>query len=102
MYKVIGMLKRPEGTTFEQFRTWWLREHVPRVKKWPGLQAYHINMALNEDEPFDGVAEVWFRSKQEAEGIFSTEEGHAAKEAAMEGSSSSVIFVVEEHTIVKG
>jgi hypothetical protein len=44
--------------TFEQFKTWWVEVHVPRIKKWPGIVAYEINFPLNENEPFDGVAAV--------------------------------------------
>lgn len=59
MYKVIGILKRPDGMAFEDFRRWWLDEHAPRVQQWPGLTGYTINLALSGDEEFDGVAEVW-------------------------------------------
>ena len=50
-YKVFGILKRPDGMTFEQFKKWWLEVHVPRVMKWPGLVGYDVNFALNETSP---------------------------------------------------
>jgi len=36
-YKIFGILKRPDGMTFEQFKTWWVEVHVPRVMKWPNI-----------------------------------------------------------------
>jgi hypothetical protein len=39
MYKVIGILKRPEGTGLEAFHRWWLQEHATLVRKFPGLKA---------------------------------------------------------------
>ncbi len=58
MFKVIGILKRPEGTSFEDFRRWWFPEHAPKVKRWAGVVGYHINMAVTDDEEFDGAATV--------------------------------------------
>ena len=31
MFKIVGLIKRPEGTDFEAFKTWWLTEHAPKV-----------------------------------------------------------------------
>jgi len=76
-YKVFGILKRPDGMTFEQFKKWWLEVHVPRVMKWPNLLGYDVNFALNENEPFDGVGIVCFDTKEAAERVFQTLEGVA-------------------------
>jgi EthD domain len=38
-YKILGILKRPDGMTFEEFKKWWVEVHVPRVMKWPGIVA---------------------------------------------------------------
>lgn len=102
MYKVIGVLKRPEGMTFDEFQTWWFEEHAPKVKLWPGLKAYNINIAVNENELFDGVAEVWFHTKEDATQVFSTPEGRAAHHSATEGAGNSAIFIVQEHVVVEG
>lgn len=100
MYKVLGLLKRPEGMTVEEFRGWWLEEHAPKVKKWAGLKAYNINLTLADDAPFDGVAEVWFESEQEAREVFDTAEGQVARASATSNSSQIVILLAEEHVIV--
>jgi uncharacterized protein (TIGR02118 family) len=99
-YKVFGILKRPNGMTFEQFKKWWLEVHVPRVMKWPGLVGYDVNFALNENEPFDGVGIVCFDNKEAAEKVFQTLEGSSARSAAIAESSRNAIFLAEEVVIV--
>jgi uncharacterized protein (TIGR02118 family) len=99
-YKILGILKRPDGMTFDQFRTWWVEVHVPRVMKWPGIVAYEINFPLNESEEFDGVAAVSFTSREAAENVFRTPEGSSARSAAIAETSRSVIFLAEEVVIV--
>ena len=99
-YKVFGILKRPDGMTFEQFKKWWLEVHVPRVMKWPNLVAYDVNFALNENEPFDGVGIVCFDTKEAAERVFQTLEGSSARSAAIAETSQNAIFLAEEVVIV--
>jgi len=67
MYKVMGIIKRPEGMDFEAFKSWWLKDHAPKVKQWPGLKEYRINLCTTPDQAFDGVAEVWFESREAME-----------------------------------
>ena len=99
-YKVFGILKRPDGMTFEQFKKWWLEVHVPRVMKWPNVIAYDVNFALNENELFDGVGMVCFENRQTAESVFQTLEGNSARSAAIAESGQHAIFLAEEVVIV--
>ena len=99
-YKVFGILKRPDGMTFEQFKKWWLEVHVPRVMKWPNLVAYDVNFGLNENEPFDGVGIVCFDTKEAAEKFFQTLEGSGTRSAAIAETSQNAIFLAEEVVIV--
>lgn len=102
MYKVIGILKRPEGMSLEAFHKWWLQEHATLVKKWPGLKKYAINLATSGDQRYDGVAEVWFDNKEDIEKIFSTPEGQTARQSATSHSGEIVIVLTKEHVIVEG
>lgn len=101
MYKVIGIIKRPDGMEFEAFKTWWLTEHAPKVKAWPGLVRYSINLCTTGDQPFDGVAEVWFESKADMEAVFETPEGQRARDGATATASNIAILMTEEHQIVE-
>ncbi len=100
MFKVVGLIKRPEGMDFEEFKTWWLTEHAPKVKAWPGLVEYRINLCTTPDQDFDGMAEVWFETREEMDAIFATAEGKRARGSAGDGSSSLSIILTEEHIMV--
>jgi uncharacterized protein (TIGR02118 family) len=99
-FKVFGVLKRPDGMSFEQFKKWWLEVHVPRVMKWPNVVGYDVNFALNEDGPFDGVGIVCFDTKEAAQSVFQTAEGSSARSAAIAETSKNAIFLAEEVVIV--
>ena len=100
MFKVIGIIKRPLDMDFEAFQTWWLTEHAPKVKQWPGLIKYTINLCTTPDLLFDGVAEVWFETKAAMDAVFSTPQGQYAREGATTTASNLVILLTEEHVMV--
>lgn len=100
MYKVIGIIKRPQNMEFEAFKTWWLTEHAPKVKQWPGLVKYHINLCTTPAQAFDGMAEVWFETKAAMDAVFNTAEGQYARDGATSTASNLVILFTEEHIIV--
>ena len=100
MYKLMGIIKRPEGMDFEAFKSWWLNEHAPKVKQWPGIVEYRINLCTTSDQAFDGVAEVSFESREAMAAIFSTDEGQRARNSATSGASDLVILMTEENVMV--
>jgi uncharacterized protein (TIGR02118 family) len=102
MYKVMGILKRPDDMSIEEFQKWWLEEHANLVKKFPGLKRYAINLTTSEDQRFDGVAEVWFESKEALEKIFTMPEGEAARQSATSHSKEIVILFTQENVIIEG
>ena len=100
MYKVMGILKRPDGMDFEAFKKWWLEEHAAKVKQWPGLVEYRINLCTTPDQKYDGIAEVWFKTRGEMEAIFDKPEGQRARQSATGGSGDLAILFTEEHVMV--
>ena len=58
IYKVVGLLKRPEGMAMADFRLWWLEVHAPKVKKWKGVTRYCVNLCTTDDQRYDGMAET--------------------------------------------
>lgn len=101
MYKIVGIIKRPADMDFEAFKQWWLTEHAPRVRVWPGLVRYCINLATTPDQPFDGVAEVWFEDRAAMDAVFGTPEGQRARESATAAAAQIAILSTEEHIIVE-
>jgi uncharacterized protein (TIGR02118 family) len=102
MYKLIGLLKRPDGMSLAEFHRWWLNEHAVLVKRFPGLKKYVINLASSADQRYDGMAEVWFESQEEFEKIFSTAEGQTARQSATDHAGEIAILFTQEHVIVGG
>tara|TARA_Y100000588_G_scaffold389137_1_gene491158 strand:- start:2192 stop:2494 length:303 start_codon:yes stop_codon:yes gene_type:complete len=100
MFKVMGIIKRPEGMEFSAFKQWWLEEHAPKVKQWPGLKEYRINLCTTPDQDYDGIAEVFFETKEAMDAVFNTEEGKRARASATAGASGISILLTEEHIMV--
>ena len=96
----MGIIKRPEGMDFEAFKLWWLNEHAPKVKQWPGLVEYRINLCTTPDQEFDGFAEVSFESREAMESVFETAEGQRARDSATSGASKLCILLTEENVMV--
>ena len=100
MFKVMGIIKRPEGMDFEEFKQWWLTEHALKVKQWPGLKEYRINLCTTADQDYDGIAEVFFETQEAMDAVFGTEEGKRARASATSGASNVSILLTEEHIMV--
>ena len=101
MYKVVGIIKRPEGMDFEEFKRWWLQEHALKVKQWPGLLKYSINLCTTPDQVYDGMAEVWFERRADMDAIFARPEGERARRSATAMASQIAILLTEEHAIIE-
>ena len=46
MVKAISLLKRKEGMSLDEFRTWATQEHPELAKKLPGIRGYRMNVVL--------------------------------------------------------
>lgn len=99
VYKLFGILKRPENITPAELKTWWLEEHSHKVSKWPGLVRYCINLSVTDDQRYDGLAEVWFDSKESMDNVFNTSEGKVARDSAIAGSGELELITCEEFVI---
>ena len=106
MIKVFSLLKGRTDWSQEQFQRWWLEEHVPYAKKLPGLRKYNVCLVTGstthpDDQPFDGVAELWFDSREALEHAwFESEEGKAAIAHSQANASQRWVLITEEHNIL--
>lgn len=98
MIKVMSLMKRKEGLSFEEFKTWLLDEHVAFARELPGLRKYTANALLKEDPdaPYDGITELFFDSEQAMADAFATEAGKAAGGDAAGHCSNRFRMVCEE------
>lgn len=102
MYSIIGILKKPEHWTTEQYRDWWINEHAPIAKQLPGLRRYTIHPLtdnfdaatgkLGGEPTHDGVAFLWFDDKEAAEKAFASGAGQHDVETFNKNPVSVIIF----------
>ena len=71
--------------TVKEFRNYWKNVHGPLISKIPGLKKYiqyhvHSEISDKEDAPIDGIAELWFDSKEAQEKAYQSKEYKAVVE----------------------
>jgi uncharacterized protein (TIGR02118 family) len=110
--KVFEFLRRKQGTTADQFHTYWRDEHGPALADDPSLRRhikrYELNHRLPEDYArdrqegefadigWDGVAVLWFDSVEDMRAL-SSEAGMAAvRDSAPEFREDERLIVVTE------
>jgi len=105
MIKVFSLLKGREDWTREQFHKWWIEEHVPYAVKLPGLRKYKVSLTKGStthegEEPFDGVAELWFDSRDALEAAWGSDVGLEAVGHSKANVSNRVVLITDEHEII--
>jgi len=99
MLKLVFPLRRLPTLSREQFQKYWYETHGPLVRQHAqALRIRHyvqlhtlddpINAALRESrgaqEPYDGVAELWWESRDDLEAALGTPEAQEAARALLE------------------
>ena len=85
MYALIGILKKPPEMSVAEFRRWWLDEHAAQARLLPRLRRYDVFPLVSgfdsstgrcDGAPsHDGVAFLWFDSKEDLEAAFASAVG---------------------------
>jgi len=99
MLKLVFPLRRLPILSREQFQKYWYETHGPlvrqdaqalRIRRYVQLHTLDdpINAALRESrgaqEPYDGVAELWWESRDDLEAALGTPEAQEAARALLE------------------
>lgn len=104
MIKVLSLMKRKDGLSFEAFRRWALDEHPRFGLDMPGLRHYRMNVAI-EDNPeaaYDCVSELWFDDVESFKAALNSEAGQAAgKDIAEHAAPNRIRLITEEHVIIE-
>jgi uncharacterized protein (TIGR02118 family) len=95
--KLISLLRRPEGTSKEAFRSWVLDEHIVLARELPGLRSYSVSIVDAEDSPYDCVNEMYFDDEAARAAAFASEAGKAAGADAAAHASERVHLVTTEY-----
>ncbi len=122
MIKLVYGLRRVSNMSREEFQKYWRESHAPLVKQRAAtlgikryVQVHTIDSGFDaalrgsrgsEEEPYDGVAELWWESTESLASSTATDEGRKASRELLEDEakfidfSRSVIFVAEENPVV--
>lgn len=76
MIKLVTFQKRAEGLTRPEFEWRWRTIHGPIAARFPGLVGYMLGFSLEPGEPpADGVAQLWFASRESCQQSYASEIG---------------------------
>jgi uncharacterized protein (TIGR02118 family) len=122
MLKLVYCLRRLSTLSQAEFQRYWREVHGPLVRRHAAelrihryVQSHTLTAPLNEalragrgsDEPFDGVAELWWESRAVFEAASTSERGLAASVILFEDErrfidhARSSLFVTEEHVVIE-
>jgi uncharacterized protein (TIGR02118 family) len=121
MVKLIFCLRRLPGLSREEFQRYWREVHGPlvrrhaavlRIRRYVQVHTFDdpLNAALQggrgSADAFDGVAELWWDSREDLVAATASTEGRAASMELLDDErrfidhARSPLFVGEEHPIV--
>jgi len=110
MIKVMWFLKRAEHLSLQEFRRWWLDEHVPFIAsdQKPFLKRYVVDVRVDDVAPFlgrpagefpwDGIAEQWFETIEDYNAVYGRTD-RATRADTLAHTSAFRQLVVEENII---
>ena len=76
--KRLGILRKREDMTYQQFRDHWLNVHADLCTKLPKMRRYSVNFVDHERFPkfgYDGFSELWFDSEADLNAALNSPEG---------------------------
>ncbi len=100
MVKLVCLLQRRPEVSRKEFHRWWTAEHIPLVRKFPGLRKYVVSLTtrsiLGGSDEWDGVAELWFESEQAVDAAYAAAAGSTGKSDTEAHVGRVLRFVTEE------
>ena len=99
MFKAMILLKRKEQFTQREFRNWWLGEHAKLATQLPGLRKLCFNPVEDDNSIYDGIAELWFDTKESFSQAYQTELGKTVAEDSMAHVERRDRFFVDENIL---
>jgi uncharacterized protein (TIGR02118 family) len=121
MVKILFCLRRLPTLSAKEFQKYWYEVHAPLVKKHQqalriaryvqfhsdlGEMTQKLTAFRDSPEPFDGVAEIWYESREALETLGKDPQARAASKELREDemrfidTTKSPIWTGEERTII--
>lgn len=108
----VSFLSRAEGVSAAEFRREWCYAHAKLVEAVPGHAGYNQNLVIDrfvegqsvasEQLPCDGMAELYFESRDAFECFYDSQEFQRLAANASEFIGSVDTYLVETHPVVDG
>ena len=76
--KRLGILRKKDGITHDEFVNHWLQKHAALCLKLPGMRRYSVNLVDRARFPnfdYDGFSELWFDSEADLVAALNSPEG---------------------------
>lgn len=102
--KLAITLSRADGTTFEEFKQYYLEEHAPLAADLPDVQRYTVSFPDDpESASYDALAELYFPDADAMATSFGSELGRevTADAATFADMDAAERVVLEEHVQVE-
>ena len=106
MTKVLILFRKRSDVGMDEFQRYWKEVHGPIAAKLPGLRRYvqdHVVAdPVQDDRPYDAVAELWFDSGESFQAAMASPVGHEtlADAAGFADMDSVRILMTEEVAVV--
>lgn len=123
MMKLVFCLRRLPNLSRDEFQRYWREQHAPlvrrhaaalRIERYVQLHSLPDDEATNQalrgsrggPDPYDGVAELWWKSLDELQAATATETGQAASVELLEDEkrfidlARSPLWIAGEHVVI--
>lgn len=101
MFKAMILLTRRADLAHEEFVQWWTEEHRGLAAQLPDVRRIVFNVVDQDGDPgIDGVAELWFDTREAFEAAYATPIGQQTAADSMAHVTSRVRLLVQEHAIL--
>jgi uncharacterized protein (TIGR02118 family) len=101
--KRLGILRKKEGMTHEQFVNYWLNTHAVLCAKLPKMRRYSVNFVDRGQFPkfgYDGFSELWFDSEEDLNAALASPEGGTLMADLPNLTNDIAPIIAVEHLIV--
>lgn len=103
MFKAMILLTRREDMSHAEFAHWWLHEHSSLASTLPKVRKVVFNEVAEgfEEVGFDGVAELWFDTREDFDEAYATDIGKATAQDSLAHVSGRARLIVSENLIAE-
>lgn len=97
MYKAVVLVEKRADMTHDEFIEYWHDVHGPMAHDIPNLVKYTRSLPFDpESVPYDGIAQLYFASKEDLKGDLASDLGQELEEDMVNFADDYEVLLVEE------